>query len=135
MSSELRIKGPAELVDCDREIVVVDDDESFLFLIEDALQDSDWHIRSFCDADEALAYLETNQPAALLVDIRMPKMNGDEVLDQLAEKGRLEGVAVFASSSIEPPESIWCEFAKHGARFMTKQDVVEGRRLLDLLAG
>ena len=116
-----------------RQLVAVDDDRSLEVCLNDALQDTGWEVTYFDDVDPALEYLTTHAVDALIVDVRMPKMDGDMVLDQLADAGRLEGVTILVCSSLRPPPVIWRRFEPHGAIFLSKDHTGDRDVLLGLL--
>ena len=116
-----------------RRLVFVDDDADLVELVSLALEDTTWSVPAFADPAAALEHLETSLPDVLVVDVRMPKMNGDQLLDQLADAGKLDGVRVLVSSSVQPPPTIWRPFERHRARFVPKDDLFEASRLLPYL--
>lgn len=62
---------------------IVDDDHSIRWVMEKALQKADFNTRSFEDASSLLGYMAQNTPDAIISDIRMPGMNGLELLEQI----------------------------------------------------
>lgn len=64
-------------------IWVIDDDRSIRWVLEKALKQADIQVKSFEEAAPALKALSREQPDALVTDIRMPGMNGLELLDTL----------------------------------------------------
>ncbi len=65
------------------QVWVVDDDTSIRWVIEKALQKSDLKTRSFANAAELLEALPDGKPDAILTDIRMPGMDGLEMLKKV----------------------------------------------------
>jgi two-component system nitrogen regulation response regulator GlnG len=59
---------------------VVDDDQSIRWVLEKALTREGFEVRLFPSARECLAALESDRPAALMSDIRMPGESGIELL-------------------------------------------------------
>jgi CheY-like chemotaxis protein len=57
-------------------ILVVDDDASIRAFVEMALSDEGYEVLEAADGGAALALLETVQPAVILLDMRMPMMDG-----------------------------------------------------------
>ena len=64
-------------------IWVVDDDSSIRWVMEKALQKADFNIRSFDDASSLLGYMAQSTPDAIISDIRMPGMDGLQLLEQI----------------------------------------------------
>ena len=64
---------------------IVDDDRSIRWVLEKALEQDGIQSRVFESGDEALQALEREQPDALVSDIRMPGINGLELLDSIQQ--------------------------------------------------
>ena len=66
-----------------KELVVIDDDRSIQKRMQFNLEETDWQLTFFSEELDALEYLASHSPEILLVDIRMPRMNGDQILERL----------------------------------------------------
>lgn len=66
-------------------IWVADDDRSIRWVLERALQKADIQVRTFETADQVLTALRTQQPDALVTDIRMPGTDGLHLLEQVQQ--------------------------------------------------
>jgi two-component system, NtrC family, nitrogen regulation response regulator GlnG len=64
-------------------IWVVDDDQSIRFVLEKALARENLAVRSFTNARDVLAALESEQPQVMVSDIRMPGGSGVELLGKV----------------------------------------------------
>ncbi|HHZ87559.1 MAG TPA: nitrogen regulation protein NR(I) [Chromatiaceae bacterium] len=65
------------------EVWVVDDDRSIRFVLERALQKAGMKVAVFESAAELLAALDQSTPDVIVSDIRMPGMDGLELLDRI----------------------------------------------------
>lgn len=77
-------------------ILLVDDDCAILELIEEYLGIQRFDVVTASSGMEALARLETDHPDAILLDMRMPEMDGIETLKRIA--ARHPGVGVLMVS-------------------------------------
>ncbi len=66
-------------------IVLVDDDENIVTSVTIALENEDWQVSSFHDGQAGLAGIIDMQPDLVVLDIKMPLMDGIEVLKKLRE--------------------------------------------------
>ena len=62
---------------------IIDDDRSIRWVFEKALTRENIAFRTFASAQEALAALDTETPQVVVSDIRMPDMNGFDLLDRI----------------------------------------------------
>jgi two-component system nitrogen regulation response regulator GlnG len=95
------------------QVWVVDDDRSIRWVLEKALQKASIEARSFPNAGGLLDALDQAKPDAILTDIRMPGMDGLELLRKLQEKcPQLPVIIMTAHSDLESAVS-----AFHGGAF------------------
>ncbi|WP_110675366.1 nitrogen regulation protein NR(I) [Salinicola sp. RZ23] len=66
-------------------IVIVDDDRAIRWVLERALAQPDLEVKSFDRADAALEAIERQAPEVLLTDIRMPGLDGLDLMAKVRE--------------------------------------------------
>ena len=66
-------------------VLVVDDEEAIAELVRDVLEPEGWEVRTARDGVEALARVREDRFDVLLVDMRMPGMDGREFYEALRE--------------------------------------------------
>ncbi len=71
-----------------KKILVVDDEESIRLLYQEELSDEGYEVEVAVDGEDALAKFETFKPDLITLDLKMPGMDGLEVLTRLREKDR-----------------------------------------------
>ena len=67
-------------------IALVDDDRNILTSISMALENEGFKVQTYIDAENALAGISRNPPDLAVIDIKMPRMNGEELLKRLRKK-------------------------------------------------
>ena len=67
-------------------ICVIDDDRSIRFVLEKALEKSEMQVISYASADSALKAIALEEPAVVVTDIRMPGMDGLELLERINQQ-------------------------------------------------
>jgi two-component system response regulator ChvI len=70
-------------------IALVDDDRNILTSVSIALQAEGFTVRVYSDGEAALKALTENPPELAVLDIKMPRMDGMELLRRLREKSAL----------------------------------------------
>ena len=92
---------------------IVDDDKSIRWVLEKALQKAGLQTQSFAIANDMLKVLPGCLPQVLITDIRMPGMDGFELLKNLRDKyPELPIIIMTAHSDLESAVS-----AFHGGAF------------------
>jgi len=66
-------------------ILVVDDDDDIRASVADILRTQGYDVREAGDGDEALAMVGAERFAAVILDVRMPRVSGAAVLDALVD--------------------------------------------------
>ena len=67
-------------------IALVDDDRNILTSISIALEREGFKVQSYIDGESALIGLTRNPPDLAILDIKMPRMDGEELLKKLRKK-------------------------------------------------
>ena len=67
-------------------IALVDDDRNLLTGISIALEREGFKVQTYIDGESALIGLTRNPPDLAVIDIKMPRMNGEELLKKLRKK-------------------------------------------------
>jgi two-component system response regulator ChvI len=70
-------------------IALVDDDRNILTSVTIALQAEGFTVRVYSDGETAFKALSDNPPDLAVLDIKMPRMDGMELLRRLREKSKL----------------------------------------------
>lgn len=66
-----------------KKLLVADDDEAIQICMEDISRQEGWDLVFARDGEECLNLIHENNPALIVLDQRMPKMTGEEVLERL----------------------------------------------------
>ncbi|MXO72645.1 response regulator transcription factor [Alteraurantiacibacter buctensis] len=98
MSSDLVLDSGPDF-DAQRTIALVDDDRNILTTLSIALQSEGYATRVYSDGEAALAALRSNPPDLAVFDIKMPRMDGLELLRRLRETSSLP--VIFLTSKDE----------------------------------
>jgi two-component system response regulator ChvI len=80
-------------------IALVDDDKNILASVTLLLEQEGYHVRSFADGASALSALTATPPDLAILDIKMPRMDGLELLRRLRQNADLP--VIFLTSKDE----------------------------------
>ena len=67
-------------------IALVDDDRNLLTSVQMALEEEGFKVQTYIDGESALVGLSRNPPDLAVVDIKMPRMDGEELLKKIRKK-------------------------------------------------
>ncbi|MSO84746.1 MAG: response regulator transcription factor [Rhodospirillales bacterium] len=70
-------------------IALVDDDRNILASVSMALETEGFRVRTYTDGVEALAAFERQPPDLAILDIKMPRLDGMELLKRLRQKSSM----------------------------------------------
>jgi len=87
-----------ELVLEQSKILVIDDDQLVRESIAIYLEDSGYSLKEACDGNEGLALFEEFSPDLVLCDLRMPEMDGLEVLKQLTQSSPTTPIIIVSGA-------------------------------------
>jgi two-component system, NtrC family, C4-dicarboxylate transport response regulator DctD len=82
-------------------VMVIDDDHRLNRLLQLVLESSGYSVRAFTDARDALRSLDGTRPDVIVLDLRMPGMDGYEFYGEL--KRREIDVPVIVASAFGAP--------------------------------
>jgi len=80
-------------------IALIDDDRNILTSISIALEKEGFNVQTYLDGESALIGLSRTPPDLAVIDIKMPKMDGEELLKKLRKKTSLP--IIFLTSKDE----------------------------------
>jgi two-component system response regulator ChvI len=85
-------------------IALVDDDRNILTSVTMALEAEGFKVRTYTDGTEALRGLSTNPVDLAILDIKMPRMDGMELLGRLRQNSNLP--VIFLTSKDEEVDEV-----------------------------
>jgi signal transduction histidine kinase len=90
-----------------RKIFIIDDDEHTINILNYVLETKDYELRHSLSGDDGLREMESYCPDLILLDIRMPGIDGFEVVQRLKQDKRFAGIPViFITASNETAELV-----------------------------
>lgn len=104
--------SPEAVKEPEDNVLVIDDDASILGLVSEVLEDDGYAVTTAGSGEEALEILRDNQFSLVMSDIRLPGINGVEVLEHVKRmRPRTNVIMITSHASLE--SSI--DAIKHGA--------------------
>ena len=81
-----------------RPVLVVDDDDSIRDMVTSVLRSVGYSVRAAADGEAALAAAAAETPALVLLDLRMPRVDGWEFARRLEERGPRPPIIVMTAA-------------------------------------
>ena len=85
-----------------RKIMIIDDDVTALDIVDFLFEEKGFEVIRRADGISALECIDSIDPDIVLIDLMMPKMNGQETVRQLRKKGIT--VPVVAFTALDDPD-------------------------------
>ncbi|HOE95689.1 MAG TPA: response regulator [Candidatus Sumerlaeota bacterium] len=103
-----------------RRVLLIDDERDLCTLLQMALEPRGYVVEAAHDGIEGWNRIEQSPPALVVLDIKMPKMNGYQLLARLQRDERTRDIPVVVFTSVtegapELTEAEWAERLEVGA--------------------
>ncbi|MDX2230859.1 MAG: response regulator [Leptolyngbyaceae cyanobacterium bins.349] len=102
------------------EVLIVDDHVDSLHILSCLLTAEGYHVRVAKSGPMALIGAKTFLPDVILLDIRMPKMDGYEICQHLKADARTCNISIIFLSALDEPTDKAKAFDLGGADYITK---------------
>ncbi len=102
------------------ELLIVDDDLSALEFLENLLSREGYEVRGAQNGQTALMFAKEDPPELILLDVRLPDMDGFQVCQNLKEDPETGGIPVIFLSGLDEVEDKIRGLASGGVDYITK---------------
>lgn len=106
-------------------ILIVDDTPANLRLLSQMLAEQGYQVRPVPDGQLALAATRAEPPDLILLDVRMPEMNGYEVCENLKADAQTRDIPIIFISALDATQDKVQAFTVGGVDYITKPFHVE----------
>jgi signal transduction histidine kinase len=100
--------------------MIIDDEPDNLNVLESALSQAGYRVSAFPSGELALASAQAEPPDLVLLDIRMPGMDGHEVCRRFKADGKLHPIPVIFISALAATNDVTAGFACGGVDYIAK---------------
>ncbi len=115
-----RVVGRVTREASQRNLLLVDDDVDSLESLSRLLHESGWQTTLATNGKEALAVLEKTLPAAIVLDLMMPEMDGFEFLQRIRSEPTLRSIPVVIMTGKIPSADEKAFLRSHVTTILTK---------------
>lgn len=116
-------------------IAIIEDEQDLIHILKYSLEGAGYGVITAQDGETGLEMVRQRRPALILLDIKMPRMNGYQVLAQLHQDEALAPIPVIVMTSVANEEDIseeeWArrlDVAKFLAKPFPPEDIVKAVR-------
>lgn len=103
-----------------KKALVVDDEVPLVMLLKDSLELSGYEVDTAYNGEEAVAKIKQNKPDIILLDVRMPKMNGWEVCKWVKNNPETKHIPVIMLSAYDQRSDIEKGLSLGAERYLIK---------------
>ena len=82
-------------------VLIVDDDEGVRFTLAEVLAEADVDVLEAADGEDGWVSLVRHEPQLVLTDLRMPRLDGLQLLERVRDEGRRVAVVVITAHGSE----------------------------------
>ena len=111
-----------------KKILVVDDDPTFIKVMTDKLSSVGYEVISAKDGEEGLKMAFEIKPDLVLLDVKMPKLDGIGFLKAIKEKKDVEPIPVLITSNLGTVDQI-----SEGIALGVKGYIIKSNESLDTI--
>ena len=112
-----------------KKILIVDDDKTFQKVLSDKLKSLNYEVVSAMDGEEGLKMALEGKPDLILLDIKMPRLDGIGFLKTLKAKKEVEPIPILITSNIGTIDQI-----SEGIALGVKGYIIKSNETLDTIA-
>ena len=107
-----------------KKILVVEDELAYLKLLNSQLTEKGYQVIEAVDGKQGLEKAKSENPDLILLDIRMPVMDGMAMLDLLRKEEASKNTKVIILTNLEPDEKIIKEVVQdQPSYYFVKSDI------------
>ena len=99
-----------------KKILIVDDEANLVDIIQMRLKQEGYEVITAADGEEGLQKARSAKPDLILLDVSMPKMTGEEVLEKLKSGDDTKSIPVIIITGMSEVEDIVKYMTKGGAK-------------------
>ncbi|WP_222167294.1 response regulator transcription factor [Edaphocola aurantiacus] len=103
-----------------KKIIIADDEHKILMSLEYSFRKSGYEVFIARDGSEVMDLLKTEIPAAILLDIMMPNLDGYETLQQIRAEEQLKDCKIVIVSAKNNPADIQKAYDLGADAYVTK---------------
>lgn len=115
-----------------QKIALIDDEPIFLDIYSQALGKK-YEVVTAMDGIQGLELIEKEKPALVLIDIRMPKMDGLEMIRQMKDKGLMSMPVIVLTNFVEDEKM--AEAIELGVKDYIAKDKTTAKEILAKVEG
>ena len=93
---------PRPMISLYATILIVEDDDTSLFVLKDILKTKGYRILEACDGRQAVIVAEAEKLDLILLDLQLPRLNGLGVIRHLRQNANLEGLPIVIMTGCDP---------------------------------
>lgn len=109
-----------------KKLLIVDDNPSASNLYKERFEISEFEVKQAWAGETAVQMVEEFQPNVILLDLMLPKMSGEEVLDQLRSNPKTKDIPIIVWTALFQQEGERARIEKKADDYVIKTEIMPG---------
>ena len=114
-----------------KSVLIIDDSETNLLLMQTVLNNKGWNIETASSGKIAMEMIKDKPPDLILLDLLMPEVDGQQMLEWLKSDDGLKDIPVVVISAVNAKKTIETCLGKGAAYYMPKP--VKIKELIEII--
>jgi CheY-like chemotaxis protein len=121
-----------EYIQQNKKICIVEDDDNIREIYATELRSKGFTVIEAENGEEGLDLIKQNNPDLIMLDLKMPVMNGLEVLEKLRKDSQISKIPVIVLTNVDDQDSI-NEVGKYETRFYVVKSLTTPQKILGMI--
>jgi two-component system alkaline phosphatase synthesis response regulator PhoP len=109
-----------------KKILIIDDEPSASNLYKERFEFSEFEVKQAWAGEGSVKMAEEFQPSVILLDLMLPQMSGEEVLDQLRSNPKTKNIPVIVWTALFQQEAERAKVEQKADDYVIKTEIMPG---------
>lgn len=110
-----------------KKILIIDDEPSASNLYKERFEFSEFEVKQAWAGEGSVQMAEEFQPSVILLDLMLPQMSGEEVLDQLRSNPKTKNIPVIVWTALFQQEAERAKVEQKADEYVIKTEIMPGQ--------
>ena len=103
-----------------KSILFIEDEEELLATVGNLLRDKNYHVACVKSGEEAMSFLKENKPDLLLIDLKLPGMDGFDIMKEVQARESIAKIPMVVLTAYNDLNAMMYAKKSGAADYITK---------------